>query len=131
MLVQGWLTIALWMSFGLLLEGFLGFKIPTYLQDEQRREMFRLAHSHGTLLGLVCVAAALVIQRLKVSPPSLALFSLRTGVVIMPLGFLLAGIWHSETDPGIAIWSVPVAALLVIFGVVSLSLACWKNDENT
>jgi hypothetical protein len=127
---QGWLSIAVWMGFGLLLEGFLGYKIPAYLQDQQRRELFRLAHTHGTFLGLVLLAAAVVIQRLDVPPPRAARAAIRLGTVLMPLGFLLSGVWHSEADPGLAIWLVPPAALLVIFGAVALALASRTRGEN-
>lgn len=126
---QGWLSIAVWMGFGLLLEGFLGYKTPAYLQDQQRRELFRLAHAHGTLLGLVLLAAGVVIQRLNIPPPRAARAAIRIGSVFMPLGFLIAGVWHSETDPGLAIWLVPPAALLVIFGAVALALASRKSGE--
>jgi hypothetical protein len=30
--------------------------------------------------------------------------------------------WHPEGDPGLAIWIVPPAALLMIFGVVAIAL---------
>src|ERR671938_229143 len=63
LLRQGWASVAVWMSVGLLLEGLLGYKIPAYLNDPQRRELFRLAHTHGTLLGVLLVAAALVVHR--------------------------------------------------------------------
>jgi uncharacterized protein YjeT (DUF2065 family) len=122
-LFQGWLSIAVWMSFGLLLEGLLGYKIPAYLRDPQRRELFRLAHTHGTLLGLVLLAAGMMILRTNVSLPRAARIAIRLGAVLMPLGFLVAGIWHSEGDPGLAIWLVPPAALLVIFAAVALALA--------
>ena len=52
MLFQGWLSLALWMIFGLLLEGLLGYKFPAYLNDSQRRELFQLAHAHGALCNL-------------------------------------------------------------------------------
>ena len=68
MIFQGWVSIALWMSVGLLLEGLLGYKIPAYLSDPQRRELFRLAHTHGTFLGLVLVAAALCAKAIWQQP---------------------------------------------------------------
>jgi hypothetical protein len=123
MMLQGWVSIAVWMSFGLLLEGLLGYKIPAYLGDPERRELFRLAHTHGTLLGLVLVAAALSSQRLRVGPTRAARIALRAGSIVMPIGFLLAGVYHPEGDPGLAIWLVPPSALLVIFGAVSLAMA--------
>jgi hypothetical protein len=122
-LLQGWLSIAAWMTFGLLLEGFLGYKIPTYLQDQQRRELFRLAHTHGTFSGLLLLIAALATQRFSLAPPRTAQLALRIGTVLMPLGFLIAGIWHYEGDPGLAIWLVPPAALMIIFGAVALAFA--------
>jgi hypothetical protein len=122
-LFQGWISIAVWMTFGLLIEGLLGYKTPAYLLDNERRELFRLAHTHGTFLGLLLIVAALCGKGFDLSPPRAAIIALRVGAVLMPLGFLLAGIWHYESDPGLAIWLVPPSALLLIFGVVALALA--------
>jgi hypothetical protein len=67
--------------------------------------------------------------------PPTSPMSRRCGRIIAPVAHSvhnLATRFQTETDPGLAIWSVAVAALLVIFGMVSLSLACWrKNDEIT
>ncbi len=125
---QGWISVAVWMTVGLLLEGLLGYKAPEYLGDAQRRELFRLAHTHGTLLGVILVVAALTAQRFGV-PPRLAQLGLRIGSVMMPVGFLLAGVWHPEGDPGLAIWLVPPGALLVIFGVVAIALSVKRNRQ--
>ena len=129
MLRQGWISVAIWMAVGLLLEGLLGYKAPSYLNDPQRRELFRLAHTHGTLLSVVLVVAALTAQRFG-APPKLAQTSLRIGAVMMPVGFLLAGIWHPEGDPGLAIWLVPPGALLVIFGAVATALSLKTNRQD-
>ena len=127
LMFQGWLSIALWMSVGLLLEGLLGYKIPSYLNDLNRRELFRLAHTHGTFLGLVLIAAALSEKR-GAKLPRVASQALSIGAALMPLGFFLAGLWHPEGDPGPAIWIVPPSALLIIFGAVSLALAHTKKN---
>jgi hypothetical protein len=126
LLRQGWASIAVWMSLGLLLEGLIGYKIPAYLNDPQRRELFRLGHTHGTLLGLVLIVAALVLQR-RPDVPKAALAALRIGAVLMPAGFFVAGIWHTESDPGLAIWLVPPGALLVIYAAVAFTLAHFKK----
>lgn len=128
MLRQGWISVACWMAVGLLLEGLLGYKAPSYLNDVQRRELFRLAHSHGTLLGVVLIVAALTAQRYGL-PPRVAQLALRVGAVMMPAGFLLSGIWHPEGDPGLAIWMVPPAALLVIFGAVAIVLSLKDKQD--
>ncbi|HJQ22713.1 MAG TPA: hypothetical protein VKA60_02280 [Blastocatellia bacterium] len=126
LLRQGWVSIAIWMSIGLLLEGLLGYKIPAYLSDPQRRELFRLGHTHGTLLGILLVVAALVVERGAVVPRA-AHLALRIGAVLMPVGFFVAGIWHAEGDPGLAIWLVPAGALLVIYAAVAFTLAHFKK----
>jgi hypothetical protein len=134
MMFQGWTSIAVWMAFGLLLEGFLGFKSPAYLDDQQRRELFRLAHTHGTLLGVVLIVAALCGRRGAAVPPRSARAALRAGSLVMPVGFLLAGVWHPEGDPGLAIWLVPPGALLVIFGAIVMAMASAKpssDNQNT
>lgn len=122
MLRQGWIGVACWMAVGLLLEGLLGYKAPGYLNDAQRRELFRLAHTHGTLLSAVLILAALTGARFG-ALPRLAQGCLRIGSVMMPVGFLLAGMWHPEGDPGLAIWIVPPGALLMIFGVMAIALS--------
>jgi hypothetical protein len=122
MMRQGWISVVIWMLFGLLLEGFLGYKFPNYLNDAQRRELFRLAHTHGTFLGLLLIAAALYGQRSAVPLPRISTQALRLGALLMPLGFLLGGIWHSEGDPGPGIWLVAPSALLVIFGAINIAL---------
>jgi hypothetical protein len=125
-MVQGWAGIALWMAIGLTLEGLLGYKSPAYLLDPQRRELFRLAHSHGVLLSALLIGAALCGR--DITPPRIANHALRAGSLLMPLGFLFAGLWHPEGDPGITIWMVPPGALLVIFGAVATALA-WKGNR--
>jgi hypothetical protein len=125
---QGWISLSFWMAVGLLLEGLLGFKIPTYLEDAQRRELFRLAHAHGSLLGVVLVVAALWLET-RVAPRA-AIVGLRTGAVLMPVGFGLAGIWHPEGDPGVFIWLVPIGALLLVFGAISFALSTLKRPTN-
>jgi hypothetical protein len=131
LLLQGWASIAILMSFGLLLEGLLGYKIPAFLEDSQRRELFRLAHTHGTLLSLVLITAALCLRLFEIRPPAVAIAALRLGALLMPLGFLLGGIWHPEGDPGVGIWLVPPGALMVIFGAIASALASRKKASPT
>jgi hypothetical protein len=128
LLRQGWASIAVWMSVGLLLEGLLGYKIPAYLSDPQRRELFRLGHTHGTLLGIILIVAAFALDR-GANVPKAAQIALRVGAVLMPVGFFVAGIWHPESDPGLAIWLVPPSALLVIYAAIAFTLAFKKTTS--
>jgi hypothetical protein len=120
---QSFVGIAVWLTFGLVLEGFLGYKTPAYLQDSVRRELFRLAHAHGTLLSLLLLVSALACDRFDLDVARAAQLSLRIGVTVLPLGFLIAGVWHYESDPGLAIWLVPVSAVMVLFGLVTIVLS--------
>jgi uncharacterized membrane protein YgdD (TMEM256/DUF423 family) len=128
-ILQAWLSIALWMSFGLLLESLIGYRVPAYLRDELRRELFRLAHTHGALLNLVLLGAALCIDRELVRPSKFGLLSLRLGAVVMPVGFLLGGIWHTEGEPGIGVWLAPLGGVLVILGAVDMAISVFKERK--
>jgi hypothetical protein len=130
MLRQGWIALAFWMSFGLWLEGLLGYKVPAYLSDPTRRELFRLAHTHGAVLALVLIAAAICFRQRLIQTQNFVEWVLRIGTVLMPTGFLLAGIWHYEGDPGLAIWLVPPSALLIIFGIVCIVLSVNSGKKN-
>ncbi len=128
LLFQAWLSIAVWISFGLLLESLIGYRVPAYLNDPVRRELFRLAHIHGAFLSVVLLGASLCIDRLLVAPSLAAVWPLRIGAVVMPLGFLLGGIWHFEGEPGLGIWLAPLGGLLVIFGVVNLAISALRKN---
>ena len=124
---QAWISLAAWIVFGLLIEGLIGFRSPALLDDPVRREMFRLAHAHGTLLNLVLIAAAICarLEMIRLNPvPSLAL---RTAVVLLPVGFLLAGIWHYKDDPGVGIFLVPVGAVVLLAAALQIALTALRR----
>jgi hypothetical protein len=127
---QAWFSLAFWMTAGLLLEGLIAFRTPAYLQDPVRREMFRLAHAHGTVLNILMLVAGLYLAKGLIAPPTLALWSLRLGVVAMPLGFLLGGVWHYESDPGLGVFLAPVGGLMIIFGVIAAAMSSRGKEVN-
>lgn len=119
----GWLLLAVALPLGVTLEALHAFKVQAYLGSEMRRELWRLAHAHGTLLGIVClVFTALgeqhVAERVR---PSVARF-VAGGAVLMPLGFFLGGILNSEGDPSLGIVLVPVGAALLIVALIRLAI---------
>ena len=127
----GWWGLLLFLSLGIVLETLHGFKIGWYLDPahQLRRLLWTLAHAHGTLLSLVHIAfAAGLLQfgywserRLK-----LASFFLIDALLLLPLGFFLGGIGHSEVDPSPGVLLVPVGALLLL---VAVALIAWSVSK--
>jgi Na+-driven multidrug efflux pump len=115
----GYWLLAVSLPLGLTLEALHGFKVRAFIESEMRRELFRLAHAHGTLLGILClVFAALAEQNVpEASRLSIARF-VTWGAVLMPLGFFLGGILNSEGDPSLGIALTPIGAVLLIVALV-------------
>jgi hypothetical protein len=124
---QGWISLAGWIVFGLLIEGLIGFRSPVLLDDSIRRDMFRLAHAHGTLLNLVLIAAAICARLDLIRLGRVTSLGLRAAVVLLPGGFLFGGIWHFKDDPGVAILLVPVGAVLLLTAALRIGCSVWRR----
>lgn len=118
----GWWSLLGFMVLGTVLEAMHGFKVGWYLDvgNETRRLMWTLAHAHGVLLSLVHIAFAAAVT---VAPtwsggaPRLASSALMTASLLMPLGFLLGGVFIYGGDPGLGVFLVPVGALALFLAV--------------
>jgi len=121
----GWWSLLVFLSLGGGLEILHGFKIGWYVDvgNEMRRLMFTLAHAHGTALALVNIAAGLTARTIKDFElrPSIA-FSLIWAAILFPAGFFLGGVVTYGGDPGLGIWLVPVAAILLFYSVLRIAL---------
>jgi hypothetical protein len=120
----GWVLLAIALPFGVTLEALHGFKVQAYLASDMRREMWRLAHAHGTLLGILCLVCGAIGEAYiaeAIRPRALAM--IRWGSVLMPLGFFLGGVLNSEGDPSLGIVLVPAGALLLVVALVRVALA--------
>lgn len=124
---QAWFGLLFWMSMGLLFEGLIGFRSPAYLQDPLRRELFRLAHAHGTILSILLLVANLYLVKGLIAQPKPAVLALQIGTVLMPFGFLLGGLWHYESDPNFLIFLSPIGGLLIIFGIAGAAFSSLKK----
>src|SRR5215468_4738231 len=123
----GWWGLLLFLSLGIGLETLHGFKLGFYLDPahRMRRLLWTLAHAHGTLLALVHLAFAVGLgrfgrwteRRLK-----LASFFL-IDALLLPVGFFLGGVGHTEVDPSPGILLVPAGALLLLAAV---GLIAWS-----
>jgi hypothetical protein len=122
----GWASLAVFALAGLLLETAHGFKWPPLVDHETRRTMWRLAHAHGALLGLVHLALA---SQLAHAPASIGKrprgvsVALCAATVLLPGGFLLGGAWFYDGDPGVGIALVPLGAIALIWACLQLAWA--------
>jgi hypothetical protein len=130
----GWIALAVYLTLGIALEALHGFKVGFYLDvgNETRRLLFRLAHAHGTLLGIVNILYGLTVRAvppLRVSRGAsdsgrpLASGSLLAALVLLPLGFFAGGIVIHGGDPGLPILLVPVGAVALLVGTISTARA--------
>ena len=121
----GFLALAAFTLFGLCLEALHGFKLGFYLNvdNETRRLLWRLAHAHGALLGLVNVGYALAARAWPRLEDRLAARALLAALLLMPLGFLLGGAFAQAGDPGAAVGLAGAGGLALFFGLVKVA---WK-----
>jgi GNAT superfamily N-acetyltransferase len=130
----GWWALLVFLSLGLLLEAFHGFKIGYYLDvdNEARRLAFRLGHAHGTLLSLVHVAFGLTLaSRFAPSERSAARASplLVAATLLLPGGFLLGGLFQHGGDPGVGVFLVPVGGVVLFLAVLSITLGLSRGSS--
>src|SRR5262245_39226003 len=87
---NGWLLLAVSLPLGVTLESLHAFKVQAYLGSEMRRELWRLAHAHGTLLGILClVFTALGERHVAAGIRRSVARQVSWGSLLMPLGFFL------------------------------------------
>lgn len=113
----GWYALLAFSSLGLALEALHAFKAGFYLDvsAETRRSLWRLAHAHGTLLGLVNLALSATLPHAREDARSrlhLASACLMGSTLLLPAGFFLGGLFARAGDPGAGVLLVPIGALL-------------------
>jgi hypothetical protein len=124
----GWIGLLAFLTLGILLEAMHGFKVGWYLDEgqETRRLLFTLAHAHGVLLALVNVlfaatlslAPAAEARAVRIASPCLV-----GAGILLPTGFLLGGLVTYGGDPGLGIFLIPPAALMLFAGVAAFAWA--------
>jgi hypothetical protein len=121
--VFGWGALFVFLSLGLVLEALHAFKIGWYLDvaHATRRQMWTLAHTHGTLFALANIAFAFSVRTFPDLAPrlrGLASPCLVAATVLMPAGFLLGGIWIYGGDPGLGVLLAPAGGALLALGAL-------------
>lgn len=122
-----WL-LAVSLPLGLTLEALHAWKVPVYLGSALRRELWTLAHAHGNLLGILCLAMAAVAPRLAGGGDVRRRERwLAVGACTMPLGFFLGGVLNGEGDPSLGIVLVPLGGVCVFVALVQAALAARRS----
>jgi hypothetical protein len=124
----GWWFLLGFLTLGTVIEAMHGFKVGWLLDvsNETRRLLFRLAHAHGVLLGLVNIAFAFTLSILPSGPSGrrrLASTCLIAASILMPGGFLLGGIVIYGADPGLGIFLLPIGAAMLFVAVFLTAMA--------
>ena len=132
----GWWWLFLFLSLGMALELLHLFKVGWYLDDsnEMRRTMWRLAHAHGTLLGVVNIAFGLTTARFVGKDkrwPRFVSPCLVGASVLLPGGFFLGGLYHYGGDPGLGVLLVPAGAALLFAAVLVTALRATSRGVPT
>jgi hypothetical protein len=129
----GWWLLFWFVALGVALEVQHGLKLGFLLDlsNETRRLMWRLAHAHGTLVGLLHLSFAGCAQRWNAHSKRLAWASrcLTIASVLLPLGFFLGGIIVYEGDPWIGVLLVPAGALLLTIAMLLVALEAGKRSD--
>ncbi|MCA9216266.1 MAG: hypothetical protein KDB27_24525 [Planctomycetales bacterium] len=128
----GWWSLVLFVTLGIALEALHGFKVSWYVNvgDETRRLLWRLAHAHGTFLGLIHIAFTVVVKERGGEKPVWRLIASRCFIgasVAVPAGFLLGGAKTYGGDPGLGIALLPPGAAMLWIALVLTALG-WPCD---
>ncbi len=123
----GWTSLLAWACVGLALESAHGLKLASYLDDPMTRQLCTLAHAHGVGLAIVTlVVGELGLAILPEARRRGVALATAAAAIAIPIAFLLSTIDHTEGDPGIAIWIVPVGALALIAALAVVAHAAWR-----
>jgi hypothetical protein len=116
----GYVGLAVFITFGGVLEALHGFKVGFYLDvdNETRRLMWRLAHAHGTLLSLLHVVYALTLNAVPGSARPIASSTLTAALLLVPGGFFVGGLSVAGGDPNLGVLLVPAGFVALLVSAV-------------
>jgi hypothetical protein len=119
----GWWALLFFLSAGAALEAMHGFKLGFYLDvsNETRRLTWTLAHAHGTLLSILNLVFAATLSLAPAWTGGSRVVASRClvgSLILLPMGFLLGGIFVHGGDPGLGVLLVPPGALLLFVAVL-------------
>jgi hypothetical protein len=120
----GFWALCVFSGLGLALEALHAVKLGLYLDagNETRRLLWRLAHAHGVLLGLVNVCYALAARAFPNLVDTLASRALLAALLLMPSGFFLGGAFAQGGDPGPSVGLAAAGGVALLFGLAKIAV---------
>jgi len=131
--IAGWLALLFFLTMGLFLEGLHGVKAELYLLPGHalRRELWTLAHAHGTLFAILNIVFAGSLTPLATTLTGarrrLASHLMIDGALLVPIGFFLGGAFATEHDPWSGVYLVPIGAVCLIVSVALVGRAAIRS----
>jgi hypothetical protein len=121
----GYVGLAVFLTFGAVLEALHGFKAGFYLDagNETRRLMWRLAHAHGTLLSIVHVVYGLTLRAVPGAARPIASSTLTAALLLIAGGFFAGGVSVAGGDPSLGVLLVPAGFVALLVSVVATARA--------
>jgi hypothetical protein len=89
--------------------------------------LWRLAHAHGALLGLVNICHALTVRAWPRLQDRASERALLCGLLLMPAGFFLGGVFAQGADPGASVGVAAAGGVALLFGLGRFALRLLKN----
>lgn len=125
-------TLAIFAVAGLGLEVLHALKLPALVSPgtETRRLLWRLAHAHGALLGLLNLGYGLATPHLHpAGGPTWVSGYLRAATVLLPAGFLLGGVTIYGGDPGPGVVLAPPGGVLLALALAGAARAARAENS--
>lgn len=109
---------------GLSLLRFITRRIPGYLDNPLRQNLFRAGHAHAGVLVLLALVGMLYVDQTGLGGSAKALLrvALVTPPILMPLGFFLSVASPRAERPNPLIYLVYLGAAVLAAGVVALGV---------
>lgn len=125
----GFGALLVFAALGLALEFLHAFKVGEYLDvgNDARRLLWRLAHAHGALLGVLNICHALTVRAWPQLDDRTSERCLLAALLLMPLGFFLGGVFAQGADPGASVGLAAAGAVALLFGLGRIALRLRKN----
>lgn len=119
----GFWALCSFSALGLGLEALHAFKLGLYLDagNETRRLLWRLAHAHGALLGVLNICYALAANAFPRITDALAGRALLSALLLMPSGFFLGGAFAQGGDPGASVGLAAAGGVALLFGLAKIA----------